>query len=71
MHPQQYNSIKTFYCMNRIQFMCSMQKEDALEGLIENCDNPYNCFYEEPDVQHEHEDGKEVDAPNEWQYISQ
>ena len=50
-----------------------MQEEDALEGFVDNIDDPYDRFFEEPDDQHEqqlHEDCDEEDAPNGWRYVS-
>ena len=51
--------IKPFYSTNRIKVTRSMQEEDALEGFVDNIDDPYDRFSEEPDDQHEqqlHED---------------
>ena len=65
--------IKPFYSTNRIKVTCSMQEEDALEGFVDNIDDPYDRFFEEPDEQHEqllHEDCDEEDAPNGWRYVS-
>ena len=61
--------IKPFYSTNRIKVTCSMQEEDALEGFVDNIDDPYDRLFEEPDDQHEqqlHEDYDEEDAPNGW-----
>ena len=44
-----------------------------MEGFVDNIDDPYDRFFEEPDDQHEqqlHEDYDEEDAPNGWRYVS-
>ena len=53
--------------------MCSMHEEDALQGFIDNSDDWYGRFFEEPDDQHEqqlYEDYEEEDAPNGWRCVS-
>ena len=59
------NPTKPFYSTNRIKF----QEKDAVEGFVDNSDDPYNRFFEELDDQHEqqlYEDEEEEDAPNTW-----